>query len=287
MGSDMQDGMQDGMRDGMRDGMQDGMQAGMQEMAPSAFPPASIDELTSRGAFTAATLTSTGPNRGYNVYYPEELGRDGVKHPVMTWGNGATTTPDLYPLLPLMASHGFVVVAARSSFVNGAMLRDGLDWMLAQNEVAGSDFEGLLDTDKVGSFGYSLGSLATFEIGTDPRLKTTVHISGGIIGAADKPQATAVDVPTAYFCDKDQTGPNCDSDFDVVDDNPTFYGRMPGYGHVDYMLNPTHIEAMNAPIVGWLRWQLMGDQAMAAMFEGADCTLCTDSAWEVMKKNMD
>jgi len=32
---------------------------------------------------------------------------------------------------------------------------------------------------------------------------------------------------------------------------------------------------------------LLDDQTMAVMFEGADCVLCTDSAWEVQKKNMD
>lgn len=251
------------------------------------FPAVGIDDLTSPGSFTAATDTSTGPGNGYNIYYPEELGQGGVLHPVLTWGNGATTTPDQYPLLPALASQGFVVIAARSSFVDGGMLRDGLDWMLEQNAVAGSPFEGVLDTERVASLGYSLGSLATFEIGTDPRLTTTVHISGGIMGGGDESLATAVDVPTAYFCDKDETGPNCDSDFAVVDDNPTFYGRVPGHRHVDYMFNTAFIDQMNAPVVGWLRWRLMDDQAMAVLFEGADCTLCTDSAWEVQKKNMD
>jgi hypothetical protein len=253
----------------------------------SDFPAVAIDDLTDDGSFTAVTETSTGPGNGYNVYYPEELGRDGVKHPVLTWGNGATTTPDSYPLLPTLASQGFVVIAARSSFVNGAMLKDGLDWMLEQNGVAGSEFEGMLDPERVASLGYSLGSLATFEIGTDPRLKTTVHISGGIMGGGDESQATAIDVPTAYFCDKDQTGPNCDSDFAVVDDNPTFYARSPGHVHVDYMFDAAFIDQTNAAVIGWLRWQLMNDQTMAVMFEGADCTLCTDPAWEVQKKNMD
>lgn len=245
-----------------------------------------IQALTTSGGFTPAVITSTGPNQGYNIYYPQELGRGGVKHPVLTWGNGATTTPELYPLLPALASHGFVVIAAKSSFVNGPMLRDGLDWMLAQNEVPGSQFAGKLDTEMVASLGYSLGSLATFAIGTDPRLKTTVHISGGIMGGGDEAQATAVNVPTAYFCDKDQTGPNCDSDFAVVDDNPTFYGRVPGFSHVDYMLNPTFVDRMNTAVIGWLRWQLMDDQTLAVMFEGPNCTLCTDRAWEVQKKNM-
>jgi hypothetical protein len=248
----------------------------------SAFPPVPYGTLT--GPYTPVTITSTGPSNGYNVYHPQELGEDGLKHPVLTWGNGATTTPDNYPLLPALASHGFVVIAARSSFVTGTLLKDGLDWMLAQDSAAGP-FQGNLDGERVGAFGYSLGSLATFSIGTDSLLKTTVHISGGIMSAADEGQATALTNPTAYFCDRDQTAANCDTDFAVVGSAPTFYGTVAGV-HVDYMFNAGFIERFNAATIAWLRWQLMGDSAMATVFEGQSCTLCTDPAWNVQKKNM-
>jgi hypothetical protein len=112
----------------------------------SAFPPVPYGTLT--GPYTPVTITSTGPSNGYNVYHPQELGEDGLKHPVLTWGNGATTTPDNYPLLPALASHGFVVIAARSSFVTGTLLKDGLDWMLAQDSAAGP-FQGNLDGERV------------------------------------------------------------------------------------------------------------------------------------------
>jgi hypothetical protein len=250
-----------------------------------SFPAVPIDKLTSSGGFTAVTKTGVGPGSGFNVYHPRELGQNGLKHPVLTWGNGAVTTPDLYPLLPALATHGFVVIAAQTSFVDGATLKQGLDWMLAQNGASG-EFQGKLDATKVASFGYSLGSLATYDIGTDPRLTTTVHISGGLMGS-DRSKATAIKVPTAYFCDKDETGPNCDGDFAAQHTNPTFYGRVPGATHVDYVLDTAFIDRMNAPVIGWLRWRLMGDQAMAAMFSGPNCTLCKDPAWEVMKKNMD
>lgn len=36
----------------------------------------------------------------------------------------------------------------------------------------------------------------------------------------------------------------------------------------------------------WLKWQLNGDAQAARMFEGANCTLCTDPKWDVRKKNM-
>jgi len=251
----------------------------------SAFPAVPITMLTSGGSFTVVTKTGVGPSSGFNVYHPRELGQNGLKHPVLTWGNGAATTPDFYPLLPALAKHGFVVIAAQTSFVDGATLKSGLDWMLMQNSASG-EFNGKLDPTKVAAFGYSLGSLATFDIGTDPRLVTTVHVSGGLMGT-DRSKATAIKVPTAYFCDKDETGPNCDGDFAAMHTNPTFYGRVPGQGHVDYVLDSAFYNRMNAGVIGWMRWKLMGDQAMATMFAGANCTLCQDRAWEIMKKNME
>jgi hypothetical protein len=251
----------------------------------SNFPPVAIDKLGSAGGFMAVTKTGVGPSGGYNVYHPQELGRNGVKHPVLTWGNGAATFPELYPLLPHLATHGFVVIAAQTSFVDGATLKAGLDWMLAQNNASG-EFQGKLDPTKTAAFGYSLGSLATFEIGTDPRLTTTVHISGGLMGS-DRSQATAIKVPSAYFCDKDETGVNCDGDFNAQHTYPRFYGRVPGAVHVDYVFNDDFINRMNAAVTGWVRWQMMGDTTSAGMFVGANCTLCRDSYWEVQKKNMD
>ncbi len=262
--------------------------AAVNDAAPAAggaFPAVPIGMLTSGGSFTVVTKTSVGPSSGFNVYHPRELGQNGLKHPVLTWGNGAATTPDFYPLLPALAKHGFVVIAARTIGVDGATLKLGLDWMLMQNSASG-EFSGKLDPTKVAAFGYSLGSLATFDIGTDPRLVTTVHVSGGLMGT-DRSKATAIKVPSAYFCDKDETGPNCDGDFAAMHTFPRFYGRVPGQGHVDYVLDSAFYDRMNAGVIGWMRWKLMGDAATAAMFVGPDCTLCKDRAWEIMKKNMD
>lgn len=39
-----------------------------------------------------------------------------------------------------------------------------------------------------------------------------------------------------------------------------------------------------AEILGdWIAWNIEGDPAAAARFTGADCTLCTDPAWQIHK----
>ena len=39
--------------------------------------------------------------------------------------------------------------------------------------------------------------------------------------------------------------------------------------------------------LAWLDWQLKGNDNAARMFKGADFTLCTNSSWEVVKKNFE
>ena len=40
-------------------------------------------------------------------------------------------------------------------------------------------------------------------------------------------------------------------------------------------------------ITAWMRVHLMGDESLRSWFYGASCQLCTDSAWQIDRKNMD
>lgn len=247
--------------------------------AGPTFPP--VSDLSATGPFTATTILASGPSSGYTIFHPEELGQDGLKHPILTWGNGATTVPGLFALLPHLASHGFVIIASDNPFVTGALLRGGIDWLFEENERDGSIFFGKLDTSNVASFGYSLGSLGTFEIADDPRLTTTVHISGG---AMDKAVVPNLKNPAAFFCgnSSDIAYTNCESDFDLAT-VPVFYGVFPG-DHLGILAS--HTVQINEAVLGWLRWQLMHDDTLESMFTGPDCTLCTDSRWTVKQKDL-
>jgi hypothetical protein len=246
--------------------------------ATGTFPP--VTDLAGNGPFQTKTV-ACGTGNAYTCYYPTELAKNGVKNPYLTWGNGATTTPVMYTLLPHLASHGFVVIAANSSSVTSADLTGGLDWLDAENARSGSDFYQKLDTSKVASMGYSLGSVGTFGIGADPRLKTTVHISGGNF---DRVGVTNLKNPAAFFCgnDSDIAHANCDLDFEDAT-VPVFYGNFPG-DHLGILAAFT--SQISQAVTGWLRWQLMADETLKAMFVGADCGLCKDSNWTVQQKNL-
>jgi hypothetical protein len=252
------------------------------------FPP--VTDLLAAGPFQPVTVTSSGPGNSYTVYHPAELAPGGVLNPFLTWGNGIMTTPDAYTLLPHLASHGFVVIASNSTNVTADDLRAGLYWLFAENERQDSVFYHKLDTSKVASMGYSLGSDCTFKIADDPRLTTTVHISGG---AFDKAETARLRNPAAFFYGDeggdgyitgDVAHANCDSDFEVAT-VPVFYGVFNGGGHLGIMMSP-YMELIREAVTGWLRWKLMADRTRSAMFVGSGCELCTDPGWTVQQKNL-
>lgn len=51
-----------------------------------------------------------------------------------------------------------------------------------------------------------------------------------------------------------------------------------------------HVEPLSERIggvaTGWLRWKLMSDSTLAAMFVGPQCTLCSDPDWTVQQKGL-
>ncbi len=243
------------------------------------FPP--VDDPWAPGPYTANTVDLTGPGAAYTLYHPTDLAPNGVLNPIITWGNGGATVPALYPMLPFFATHGFVVIAANSPMASGQGLSDGVDWLIQQNGDPSSEFYGKLDTEKIGAMGYSMGSLAVYEMLDYPNLVTTVHMSGGLIG--DSSQAANEPGPTCYISDPADTKANCDSDYAVVT-VPVFYGSLLGANHVAMML-PPYSDLIAGAATAWFRWFLMEDESQRSVFVGADCQLCQDPAWSVQQKN--
>jgi hypothetical protein len=254
--------------------------AGASTTTAMAWPKPS--DLGADGPFMARTVQNSGPSNGYTLYFPQDLGRDGLKHPFITWGNGATTTPPLFALLPRLATHGFVIIASNNAFVTAAELKAGLDWLGTENARMDSMFYQKLDPNEVASMGYSLGSLGTFEIAADPRLKTTVHISGG---AMNKSVVPNLKNPAAFICgdESDIAHANCVTDFEMAK-VPVFFAVFPGE-HLGIL--GSHTAQISKLTTAWLRWRLMHDTSLDSMFVGADCSVCKDSAWVVKQKMLD
>ena len=170
----------------------------------------------------------------------------------------------------------------------------GIDWALAENGRNGSPLFGKLDRAKIAAAGYSMGSLATFTIASDPRLTTTVHISGGNMAPERiqnlrAPAAFLCGVPGTDTCnilsnDCDIAAANCDTDFNAAT-TPVFYGNFPG-GHLG-ILTPPLQQQIQTEVVAWLRWQLWGDGKLKSRFVGQDCGVCKQASWKVKQKKLD
>jgi hypothetical protein len=288
------------------------LEAGSEDAAPSdavatqvpssgPFPP--ISDFTKNGPFTSMTVTNTGPNGKYTVYVPTELAPNGAKNPIVGWMSGGSTSPVDYPQLPRMATDGFVVVASNTvpqigqEVELGQEILAGITWAISENTRQGSNFYGKLDTTKIASMGYSMGSLATFTIANDPRLTTTVHLSGGNM-AANSDRIKNLHAPASFICGLvgdagcsnilsttcDIAAANCDTDFAGAT-TPVFYANFPG-GHLGTLTAPQSDRNFGMALA-WLRWKLMNDSTLESMFVGPKCSFCTNPDWvRVQQKNL-
>jgi hypothetical protein len=250
-----------------------------------------------KGPFTPTTVSSTGPMNGYSAIYPMELGQNGLKHPIVVWGNGAATSTPVYAtLLNHLASHGFAILSYNST-PQGPQMTAAIDWMVAESTRQGSTFAGKLDTTSIAAMGHSAGSLATFQIASDMRLKTTMHLNGGTFDPHT--DIKNLKMPAAFICGEpggdgllngDVARPNCDIDF-MNATTPVWYGDVKGASHMTVALaavtDPMMAKGFLAATVGWLRWQLAGDTTMKKLFVGSSCDLCMNaSVWTVQQKNL-
>jgi hypothetical protein len=228
-------------------------------MAPPAggggkiLPPA---DPTKMGPF----MSKTEILGAFRVWYPTELGKDGLKHPIFVWGTGSGALPDRYnDHFGIMASHGFVIISPNKTQKGAADMKAALEYILAENGKSGGTFGGKLDPDRVGMGGHSQGSIATFDHeATEMRLRTTIHIAGG---SFDGQGSAKVKTPTAYICgETDFALSNCQRDFMNVKGQPTFFSVLKGVDHVQCARSAL------PGMIAWLRWHLAGETELAKAF---------------------
>ena len=130
----------------------------------------------------------------FDLYYPTQLGANGFKHPILTWGNGTNATSSLYTYyLRHMASWGFVVIATQDMNTGpGQTVLDGANYLKKANNDPQSPFNQKLNVNEIGSFGHSQG--------TGGALNALIK-SAGLIKTA-----IAIEIPAQIWC---SSGVNC------------------------------------------------------------------------------
>jgi hypothetical protein len=226
------------------------------------------------GPFKPTHITNGGPKGSSWVFYPMDIGKDGLKHPIFNWGPGAGTGPSQYTdHLNRLASHGFVVISQPSSGT-GADEIPALDWLIAQNDKSGSPFYQKLDTKKVGAGGHSKGALTTMAMAEDPRLSLYVLVCGGGSGGAG---AADIHGPTVILGGDDDIGtPNFEGDYKEIK-SPVAFVTKSGTDHIACARNNL------SPWVAFMRWNFFGEEKWKpAFFEGGE--YCK-SPWICKSKN--
>jgi hypothetical protein len=245
-------------------------------------------------------VTLTGPGNGYTLYRPgASLGQGGFRHPIATWGNGISTTPDEYKvLLSLIASHGFVVIACNDTQAERPCLAAGLEWLVAQDR--SGPMAGKLDVTREVTIGYSWGGGAAIDTANRPNVKATVSLHGmppreaNAFAQMHSPLLLFTSTGDTFVTPEEYVTPNYDSS-----QVQTFYATLvdASVGHL-YVLDIGAFGCIaspflgacgdalleQAPTVAWLRMLACDDRTARAHFYGAGCDLCR-SPWSSQKKH--
>jgi len=227
------------------------------------------------------------------VYLPRAR-RAGEIFPIVTWGNGTWAKPEKYAfLLRHLASWGMIVVATRDSSVGtGETLLDAVA-LLERSELAP-----LTDRRRIAAIGHSQGASGAFNAAAAPSsgIGTTVLIDLPGRRLCNREHCAAIptglrEKQSILFLsgEKDPL-----SSPEMIDGyfNEIPAGRLrakaaiAGADHNDIQGQPgcqsfaigcrAGIGAFLPYATAWLRWQLAGDKAAAAVFSGKDASFAGD-----------
>jgi predicted dienelactone hydrolase len=225
----------------------------------------------------------------FTLFRPMDLRQAGLCHPVITWGNGTGSTPNLYrALLGHLASHGFVVIASNSPQVAQGTpppMLEGIRWVLEQNADPSSPLYQRIDTTHIGATGHSQGGFATTTAGADARITTVAPLCGAST-------QRNLHGPALLFCGGMDTTVPCSSimnAYNGITNQPVMLANLLAADHANWLTfgNASSVKPAEIAVTAWMRVQLMDDTALRGRFYGPSCTLCQDTAWQVMRKMMD
>jgi hypothetical protein len=269
---------------------------GAMEPAPSmgaTLPP--VDDPGAKGTFEIQVVESLPGLTTHILIAPRELGRDGIKHPVLVWINGAGANSSSYRNMhDNLAAQGFAIVDDKQSTFEAIpeidSQRAAIDWVIAQTKDSSSPYHGKFDDTRIAIGGHSLGSVASFGNVADMRITTSVHMAGGVTGnpgGVDNALIKTLRVPTLFLCgsaDSNGLG-RVRMDFSSAPPTvPLFFGTLAGVGHTDEFSGQNG-GRWGRIVAAWLRWRLAGEASAGALFMGDACEFCKGD-WTAMKRGL-
>ena len=290
-----------------------------QAVAADAAAPAvstEIETLTVEDGGTGpfkAVMAQDSSLPTHTIFRPRDMsavGKTQDRLPIVAWGNGACANSpwEHVNFLSEIASHGFLVIAIgpmptagkRGGGTGGptkaSLMTDAINWAIARNTNASSQYAGKLDTSKIAVAGMSCGGLQALEVAPDPRVSTLMVCnsgifinSGGAMGGMPrltKDHLKKLHTPVIYILggQKDIAYANGMDDFKHIAGLPAFAANLE-VGHGGTYAKP-HGGDFAKVATAWLQWQLKGDKKAAAMFQGDPCGVARMEGLKVEKKHI-
>ena len=250
----------------------------------TGFPP--VSNFASSGSFS---VTNSNVNSNCTVYRPRTLGDNGLRHPIILWGNGTGGSPSTYRgLLEHWASHGFVVAAARTSNAgSGDEMISCLNYLVTENGRSSGTFAGKLDVNRVATAGHSQGGGGSIMAGQDSRISATAPFQPYTIGLGHRTSSQSNQNGPMFL----MTGGSDSIASPALNARPVFnranvpvfWGELARAGHFVPVGNAGDYRG---PSTAWMRYHLMDDQNAESTFYGSNCGLCSNRNWDVQRKGI-
>ena len=245
---------------------------------------ASVSNFANAGPY-ATRNGSEGPN--CQIYRPSTLGQNGVRHPIILWGNGTGASPATYgALLTHWASHGFVVAAAQTSDAgSGIEMLNCLSYLQTEAGKSSGTYVGKLNLGRVGTSGHSQGGGGSIMAGRDSRILTTAPMQPYILGLGHVTSSQSQQNGPMFLMSGSLdtlAGPTLNQQpvYNRVN-QPVFWGTLRSASH---FVPVGDAGGYRGPSTAWFRYKLMNDNTAKNQFVGTLCGLCTSVSWTNVKR---
>ncbi len=178
-----------------------------------------------RGPYSVNTSRVSGLVSGFGggtIHYPS--GTTGTMAAIVVIPGYVSAESSIEWWGPKLASHGFVVMTidTNSGFdqppSRARQINSALDYVIAQNTRTGSPVRGMIDTDRLGVIGWSMGGGGTLRVATEGRISAAIPLAPWDTSSL---QFRNVQAPTLILaCQSDIIAP-------VRNHASPFYDRLP------------------------------------------------------------
>lgn len=220
------------------------------------------------------------------VYRPlnmQNATRRGGKLPILLFANGGCmdTSVGYERMLTEIASHGYVVVAIgemqvyqfdrKEQGTESSMLAKALNWIVDQSKLEGSDYFGMVDTEKIAAAGHSCGGAQVLFNAQEPLLKTYIILNAGMgnmeMAGASKKSLKKLHAPIIYMTggEGDVAYQNAKIDFASIKKVPAVWVDNAKAGHTA-TYNQQYGGSFAKMVIEWIDLQLKDKKENASHF---------------------